>query len=78
MQIYKRGWCTFGIIDYIYYSKYEGYTIMLKGYVPKELLNCSVEDFYYSADKRAFQYAMDLYNKSLLSQDIYVTYGDID
>ena len=51
---------------------------MLKGYVTKELLNCSVEDFYYSADKRAFQYAMDLYNKSLLSQDMYVTYGDID
>jgi hypothetical protein len=78
MQIYKKGWCTFGIIDYIYYSKYEGYTIVLKGNSPKSLLDCNVEDFNYRADRIAFQYVMELYNKSFLSQDKYVTYGDID
>jgi len=78
MQIYKKSWCTFGIIHYIYYSKYEGYTLVFKDNVSKSLLDCNIDDFTYNADKRAFQYAIELYNKSLIGENKYVIYGDIE
>jgi len=77
MQIYKRKWYTFGIIDYIYYFKYDGYVVFIKGGISKKLLECSIDEFTHCADRIALRKALNAYNK-IIDENTYVTYGDID
>jgi len=77
MQIYKRKWYTFGIIDYIYYFKHEGYVVFIKGGTSKKLLECSSDEFTHCADSIAIMKALNAYKKNM-DENTYVTYGDID